>query len=335
MSSGVTDIYQPLEKELKLTRKALELLAPAGVPIVLLTKNDLIVRDFDILAEFPHVLVGVTLTTANPEKAAVLEPGASPPQERLEIIRKAKQRGFSSGIYAMPLCPGITGTPEETERLFSAAREAGADFIYPGGLTLRPGCQKDLFVETVKHNYPDVLSLYDMVYRENRQSGIPLPAYEYPLILGRNKMLEEMGMPQMVPHRVYRDLLAPPDSLFVLLIHMENLYSLHKTDTAPLKKATGRYAEWLKTERTALRRKKYLPDGNGPFPLTGILTSKLEQACAAYYNTYNKTYYKCYNKPENSISIADILGNEKLAAFVSEIILENKYLDYTTLTLRT
>ena len=92
LGSGVTDVYQPIERELGLTRRVLEALVPTALPIVILTKSDLILRDFDILARFPRALVMVTVTTTDPEKARILEPGASPPDQRLEVIRRARKR---------------------------------------------------------------------------------------------------------------------------------------------------------------------------------------------------------------------------------------------------
>ena len=154
IGSGVTDVYQPLERELGLTRRTLEALAETGVPIVILTKSDLILRDFDVLARFPHALVIVTVTTVNGTDAVRLEPGASTPDRRIAVVREAKARGFSSGVMAMPLCPGISDSDESVTAVLSAAKDAGADFVYPGGLTLRPGCQKDLFLSLVDAHYP-------------------------------------------------------------------------------------------------------------------------------------------------------------------------------------
>lgn len=83
MGSGVTDIYQPVEAELGLTRQMLEALLPVGNPISIQTKNALILRDFDLLARFPKVLLTVTITTLDAAAAARLEPGAaSPPWPR-------------------------------------------------------------------------------------------------------------------------------------------------------------------------------------------------------------------------------------------------------------
>jgi DNA repair photolyase len=319
IGSGVTDVYQPLEEKLRLTRRTLEALVPAQVPVVILTKNILILRDFDVLLRFPKALIILTITSVDPKIAKILEPGASAPEERLEVVRRAKASGFMSGIMAMPLCPGISDTAEQTNALFESGSEAGADFIYPGGLTLRPGRQKDLFMTIVGDSFSEHRSLYERIYSENRQSGMPIASYAAQLMKDQNAELVNRHMPQMIPHNVYRELLSPPDSLFVLFCHMQDLYRQRGIDIGPLKKAAGMYAEWLRVELSALRRKRFRSTAADPFPITRILSEKLIRLCS----------------PDKSgeSDFTRICGNERLARFVQEIILEKKYFDYSSLSL--
>lgn len=313
IGSGVTDVYQGLEKDTLLTRRTLEALIPAGLPLVILTKNDLVLRDFDLIAQFPRALVIVTITTMDPSVQKILEGGASPSDARLNVVKKAKEAGFFSGVLAMPLCPGISDGSENADALFLAAQTAGADFVYPGGLTLRPGRQKNLFLSIVHQHFQHLEGHYQEVYRENRQSGMPLAGYTAPIGEKWNDTLEKTHMSQMIPHRVYRELLSPPDSLFVLLCHMETLYSMKSIDTRALKKATGFYAAWLKENRTALRRKRIPHLASDPFPITRILTEKLESVCA------------------ESDGFGKLCGNPKLGRLITSIIHEKKYFDYPTL----
>jgi len=316
IGSGVTDIYQPLERDLALTRRTLEALVPAELPLVILTKNSLILRDFDLLARFPRVLVIVTVTAVDPEVSAILEPGASTPAERLAVVTKAKEAGFFSGVMAMPLCPGISDTEEQTTALFAAARIAGADFIYPGGLTLRPGRQKDLFLSVVGSHFPELLGRYADMYRENRPSGMPRGECAAPFMKTWNRELDGMHMPRMVDHRVYRELLAAPDSLFVLFCHMRSLFADKGVDTRPLAAATDRYAKWLSENRTALRRKKIPRVSSDPFPLTRILDEKLRDLCA------------------DPAKFAAVCGNARLSRLAAAVVNDGSHFDYTELALR-
>ncbi len=314
IGSGVTDVYQPLEASLQLTRRTLEALVPAGLPIVILTKSDLILRDFDVLAKFPRTLIIVTLTTVDQSVASLLEPGAASVASRLAVLEKAREAGFLTGVMAMPLCPGIGDQPSRTEALFAASADAGAGFVYPGSLTLRPGRQKDKFIGLVDDSFPQLRSLYDDVYRENRPSGMPIMSYAGPLMASWHRRLAEMRMPAMIPHGMYRQLLAPPDALFVLLTHMESLYSMKGVDTRPLRRAAGKYAAWLKAERTALRRKRFPALESDPFPITRILTEKLRDVCG---------------EPDG---FSGLCGNERLASLVKEIVLGGCTFDYASLS---
>jgi DNA repair photolyase len=307
IGSGVTDVYQPLERELRLTRRTLEALLPAQIPIVILTKSDLILRDFDLLARFPKALVIVTVTTVNEDHAALLEPGASSAAERLNVVRRAKEAGFLSGVMAMPMCPGISASAESFASVVDEAVLAGADFVYPGGLTLRPGKQKDLFLSLIDDEFGDLMPLYEKLYRENRPSGMPTSADYLPIEKEWHALLRTRKIAPMIPHRVYRELLSAPDSVFVLLCHMETLYAARGIDTKPLRAANARYAEWLKTERTALRRKRIKPLESDPFPITRVLTEKLDP---------------------------NVLGNDKLAQLVTSVIRDGAIFDYPSLSIQ-
>jgi DNA repair photolyase len=315
IGSGVTDVYQPLEAELGLTRRTLEALLPSGLPLVILTKSDLILRDFELLARFPKALVIVTVTTVDPIDAGRLEPGAAAPAARLEVVRRAKSAGFAAGIMAMPFCPGITDTPESVGALLAAARTAGADFVYPGGLTLRPGRQKDEFMSLVDADYPGLRPRYEELYRENRPSGRPVDAAAGAGAGAWDGLVRAAGFATMIPHRVYRELLAPPDALYVLFSHLAQLYAARGVDVRPLGAAAGRYDAWLKAERSGLRRRRLKPVPSDPFPLTRTLTEKLAALAAA------------------PGGLAKLLGNAKLAALAAEVLVDGRIFDYPSLRL--
>src|SRR5262249_39993373 len=87
--SGVTDGYQPIERRLRLTRRCLEVLAEFRNPVVIITKNELVTRDIDVLAKLARheaILVFISVTSLDPELARELEPRASQPARRLAAI---------------------------------------------------------------------------------------------------------------------------------------------------------------------------------------------------------------------------------------------------------
>jgi DNA repair photolyase len=125
--SGVTDCYQPVERKLKLTCRCLEVLAEFRNPVFIVTKNQLVTRDIDLLGELArHQAVGVLLsiTTLDSELRKVMEPRTSPPMARLAAIRELAAAGIPVGVNVAPIIPGLTD--HEVPAILKAAAEAGA-----------------------------------------------------------------------------------------------------------------------------------------------------------------------------------------------------------------
>jgi DNA repair photolyase len=134
--SGVTDAYQPIERRLKLTRRCLEVLVQFRNPVVIITKNELVTRDIDLLAElarFDGVLVFVSVTSLDAELARELEPRASQPARRLLAIESLARAGVPVGTLVAPVIPGLTD--HEMPAILSAVAKAGA--IAAGYVPLR------------------------------------------------------------------------------------------------------------------------------------------------------------------------------------------------------
>jgi DNA repair photolyase len=124
---SVADAYQPAEREQRLTRAIVEVLAEAQHPFGLTTRSAGIVRDLDLLAPLAErqlVLVLVSLSTLDPQLAARLEPRASPPALRLAALRQLARAGVWVGLNLSPLLPGMNDG--EVEALVCAAAQAGA-----------------------------------------------------------------------------------------------------------------------------------------------------------------------------------------------------------------
>ncbi len=125
--SGVTDPYQPAEREFNITRGCLEVAAEAHQPIGIITKNALITRDLDLLSRMAAestVHANISLTTLDPELARVMEPRTSTPAARLQAIRALHSAGVPVRVMVAPIIPGLTDT--EIPAILAAAREAGA-----------------------------------------------------------------------------------------------------------------------------------------------------------------------------------------------------------------
>lgn len=125
--SGVTDAYQPVERRLKLTRRCLEVLAEFRNPVVIITKNELVTRDIDLLGELAHhnaALVFVSVTSLDGDLARQLEPRAPQPARRLATIEALSMAGIPAGALVAPVIPGLTD--HEMPAIVAAVAKAGA-----------------------------------------------------------------------------------------------------------------------------------------------------------------------------------------------------------------
>ncbi|WHZ11085.1 MAG: Radical SAM domain protein [Burkholderiaceae bacterium] len=150
----VTDAYQPIERELRLTRSVLELLARCRHPLAVITKGSGVERDLDLLAALAadHLAaVYVTITTLDARLARVLEPRAAAPYRRLATIRKLAAAGVPVGVSVAPQIPFLN---DDMEQVLAAAREAGASAAFYTVLRL-PWELAPLFRQWLDLHYPE------------------------------------------------------------------------------------------------------------------------------------------------------------------------------------
>jgi DNA repair photolyase len=164
--SGVTDPYQPVERELKITRRCLEVLVAHRQPVALVTKSRLILRDLDLLSElanFGAVRVAVSLTTLDSSLAAKMEPRAASPTARLGAIRALAGAGIPVAVMTAPIIPAVND--HEIPALLKAASEAGA--TSSGWVLLRLPFQiKALFLEWLQRHFPDRAAKVESLMRQ-------------------------------------------------------------------------------------------------------------------------------------------------------------------------
>ncbi len=150
----VTDAYQPVERELRLTREVLEVLSTCHHPLAIVTKGSGVERDLDLLAPMGEqrlAAVYVTITTLDPKLARILEPRAAAPHRRLRIIRTLAGAGVPVGVSVSPQIPFVN---DDMERVLEAAAEAGARRAFYQVLRL-PWELAPMFREWLDQHYPD------------------------------------------------------------------------------------------------------------------------------------------------------------------------------------
>jgi DNA repair photolyase len=149
-----TDPYQPIERDLKVTRSILEVLKESRHPVSIVTKGNLIERDIDILSAMARdnlACVLVSVTTLDADLKRKLEPRAPGPAARLHAIRSLHGAGIPVGTLVAPIIPAIND--REIEHILRAVAEAGARTA--GYVMLRlPHEVKNLFREWLAAHYP-------------------------------------------------------------------------------------------------------------------------------------------------------------------------------------
>ena len=305
IGSGISDPYQPVEKEEKIMKKAAEIIAGENLPASVMTKSSLIMRDIDIWEKVNKnkgFILTMSLTFTDDKLREIFEPGASTVEERIETLREFKKRGMFTGILAMPFIPYISDKKENFLNLAEIAKEIDLDFLIPASLTLRPGRQKAIFWETVKEYFPELLKPIEILYREGRQSGNSILPYRKKLHKTLRKAFH--FIPDLVPHYVYKNLVPLYDEIYILLSHMVYLYSRKHVNVNPLKKALNKYTWWLSEEKKVYGRKR------------------------------SKSYSDLEEKLISLIEMGElenIIENSKLNNFIRKVTLDRMTFDYITL----
>ncbi|MEW6341754.1 MAG: PA0069 family radical SAM protein [Paraburkholderia sp.] len=150
-----TDAWQPVERDLCLTRRVVEVLSAHGHPFAAITKSSLIERDLDLLAPMAareQFMAAITITTLDAEIARTLEPRAATPSRRLRTIRTLSEAGIPVGVSIAPVIPFVT--EPDMERVLEACAEAGA--THASYIVLRlPWEVAPLFKDWLAAHFPD------------------------------------------------------------------------------------------------------------------------------------------------------------------------------------
>lgn len=149
-----TDAYQPIEREQRLTRQALEILLRYRHPVHLITKSALILRDLDLLEQLAAqnlVSVAISLTTLDNELKRIMEPRAASPAARLRCLGELHAVGVPVSVLCAPMIPMVNDA--ELEQLLKAARDAGAQSA--GYVLLRLPLEiAELFEDWLRAHFP-------------------------------------------------------------------------------------------------------------------------------------------------------------------------------------
>lgn len=155
MLSGNTDCYQPIERKLKITRSLLKLFLKYKHPVSIISKNNLMVRDLDILSELAKldlVQVAITINSLNESLRLKLEPRTVTAASRISLISKLSELNIPVRLMCAPIIPGLNS--DELPDIIKAAADAGASGASYTIVRLN-GSIAEIFTDWIHKAYPD------------------------------------------------------------------------------------------------------------------------------------------------------------------------------------
>ncbi len=167
-TGSMNDPYMPLEREVQLTRRALEVISAFRFPVHVITKSDLVVRDLDLLERISrtYAAVSFTITAADDSLARKVEPGAPVTSARLQAMSALARAGIYTGVTLMPLLPWLEDSEENLSAIVRLAHAHGASYIICSfGVTLRDR-QREFFYQQLQKQFPGMRQRYEQAYGE-------------------------------------------------------------------------------------------------------------------------------------------------------------------------
>jgi len=180
--SSATDPYLQLEKKYLMTRRILELIHHYKFPVHIITKSDLVTRDFDLLEKINQdailpadlqpflnhkAFVTFSFSTIDDDIGRIFEPGAPLPSKRLAVVKETLNAGFHCGVSLMPLLPYLSDTEEHLHSMFQVFQQLGIRYIFPASITLfgeGSADSKTLVLKAVEKNFPELAEKYKKLF---------------------------------------------------------------------------------------------------------------------------------------------------------------------------
>ena len=176
-TGSMSDPYMPLEKELKLTRKCLEIIDKYNFGFTLITKSDLVLRDLDLLKkinEKTKCVVQMTITTFDDELCRILEPNVCVTSRRIEVLNILHENNIPTIVWMTPILPFINDNEENVMNILKACKKANVYGImtFGIGLTLREG-DREYYYEKLDSYFPGLKNRYIRKYGNSYELKVP------------------------------------------------------------------------------------------------------------------------------------------------------------------
>ena len=176
-TGAMSDPYLHLEKNLRLTRRCLELIDEYGYGLSIQTKSDMILRDLDLLKRINRKIkcvVQMTLTTYEEDLCRILEPQVCTTKRRIEVLNIMKEEGITTIVWMTPILPFINDTKENIQHLLEECQKAEVYGImtFGIGVTLRDG-DRQYFYQKLDQHFPGMKERYIRTYGNAYELPVP------------------------------------------------------------------------------------------------------------------------------------------------------------------
>lgn len=158
MMSSVTDLYHPIERKYRLTRKILEKLIPLEPELGILTKSDLVLRDIDLIKQFKKCQVTMSLSFLDEKIRKQIEPLASPAERRINALKELQQAGIRTGVFISPIFPEITDWQSVINKTKNFVKEYWFENLNP-----YYSIQNNI-LRFLKNNFPGLIGKYKEIW---------------------------------------------------------------------------------------------------------------------------------------------------------------------------
>jgi len=167
-TGSMSDPYMHCEKDLKLTRRCLEIIEKYGFGLAIQTKSDLIMRDIDLLESInkkAKCVVQMTLTTYDENLCRIIEPAVCTTKRRYEVLKEMQKRGIPTIVWMTPILPFLNDTEENLWGILNYCKDAGVKGIikFDFGVTLREGDREYLY-QCFDRSFPGLSQKYHSIY---------------------------------------------------------------------------------------------------------------------------------------------------------------------------
>lgn len=167
-TGSMSDPYLPLENDLRITQKCLQLVLKHGFGMTLQTKSNQVLQDIDLLKEINRrtkCVIQMTLTTYDEDLCRLVEPNVCTTRSRFETLLRLREEGIPTVAWLSPILPFLNDTEENMRGILDYCAEAGVRGIicFGMGLTLRPG-NREYFYAQLERHFPGVKQRYQKKY---------------------------------------------------------------------------------------------------------------------------------------------------------------------------